>query len=368
MSFPDPKQNQHCRLELNELISDYQMGYLTATGLLRYAVKVYRQDGHKLYIPSIDDFCEKLTLSKRSFFRAKANLVTHGHLEEEIFGSIALTTVGSLNAIPDTSSDNIGTQSARSGTDDATPGTPTPLEPLQDKGSSNPPDISQSVSQLSLSDLREEPLTVESTKVVGAENSGGERENFFSKKEISEASEEKSAPPEIEQDLNSSGQLLSKNTLTQNVTALSLSKDQEPRLKPKDSPSRGKGFGARSINEIKKKYPDEFPRLTAKLRQEGFPEEKFQDFKDYTVNSFKTMPKYPSSPDGLAMKRFSALMGDYLKDLEKKDFIAAAIEASKQQQAKPVEALDPEKEEAARQSYLKKRAEISEKLNPKIKK
>ena len=306
MSFPDPKSRQHCRLELQELINDYQTGFLTATGLLKYAIKVYRQNGHKLYIPSIDDFCKKLNLSKRSFFRAKANLVTLGQLEEEIFGSIALTIVGTESATSGSQSATSGSQSATSGTESATSGTTTLPNPSNSNSFDNPSYGKQLVN-ISLSDLEEEngQLNTESTKSAGSDSE--ERENFS----------------DFENQESKLNESLSKNVSSSNGSLSFAKKPKSKNTKPVIS-SKGKGFGSRcSTNELPKdSLSSELKQLTdlyclpetvrALKRIKDFPFDEYEGFLKYARERIDEMPKYPTCPDAVVVSKLESYTADYL--------------------------------------------------------
>ena len=73
-SFPEPKPNQHLRLTLNEVIDQYQKKLIKATTLVYYAVKIYRQDGHKLRVKDVNAFCQRLGINRSTFYKAVKNL------------------------------------------------------------------------------------------------------------------------------------------------------------------------------------------------------------------------------------------------------------------------------------------------------
>jgi len=55
-----PKPNQHYRLSLDKAIQDYKDGIITATGLVYYAVGIFRAPGQKFRVRDIDNFCTEL--------------------------------------------------------------------------------------------------------------------------------------------------------------------------------------------------------------------------------------------------------------------------------------------------------------------
>jgi len=73
-SFPEPKANQHLRLTLDEIVDQYKKKLIKATTLVYYAVKIYRQDGHKLQIKDINAFCQRLGINRSTFYKAINNL------------------------------------------------------------------------------------------------------------------------------------------------------------------------------------------------------------------------------------------------------------------------------------------------------
>ena len=83
-NFLDSNPNQECRLELHELIDDYQQGYLTVTGLLKYAINIYRDGSPDFKIHDLDAFCKMLGITKRSFYKARKRLIANGSISPGI--------------------------------------------------------------------------------------------------------------------------------------------------------------------------------------------------------------------------------------------------------------------------------------------
>ena len=180
LGFPNPKNGQHSRLTLEEAIAQYDHGLLTAAGLLYHAVKIYRACGQPLRVNDVSEFYEKLTLPKRTFYRAKAELVKKGYLDEEIFGTLELTAVeknlsakngtrsaknGNAIATNDSNGAKNGTVSAingsnsdKSGNSGDRNGNSTSQNPSNCNGFSAPSTISQinTAIYISLSDLEQD--------------------------------------------------------------------------------------------------------------------------------------------------------------------------------------------------------------------
>ena len=164
--FPDPKPSQHSRLTLSEAIAQYHDGLLTAAGLLYHAIRNYRKDGQTFRITNVSDFCQKIEISRRAFYKAKAKLIDSGYLEEEIFGTLDLVvtnrsqvrTNGNTCHQPCTESERLVTL--------------TPLEASQDKGSEAPSDIYQlNINSLSDSEREENSVSQNSFPTQESETS-----------------------------------------------------------------------------------------------------------------------------------------------------------------------------------------------------
>ena len=178
--FPDPKPSQHSRLTLSEAIAQYHDGLLTAAGLLYHAIRNYRKDGQTFRITNVSDFCQKIEISRRAFYKAKAKLIDSGYLEEEIFGTLDLVvtnrsqvrTNGNTCHQPCTESEQSCTESEQSCTGSARLVTLTPLEASQDKGSEAPSDIYQlNINSLSDSEREENSVSQNSFPTQESETS-----------------------------------------------------------------------------------------------------------------------------------------------------------------------------------------------------
>ncbi|BAZ83811.1 hypothetical protein PN497_11880 [Sphaerospermopsis kisseleviana CS-549] len=76
-----PKPNQHYRLSLAKAIQDYKDGIITATGLVYYAVGIFRAPGQKLRIKDVEVFCEKICISVSTFYKAISKLKEQGRID-----------------------------------------------------------------------------------------------------------------------------------------------------------------------------------------------------------------------------------------------------------------------------------------------
>ncbi len=178
--FPDPKPSQHSRLTLSEAIAQYHDGLLTAAGLLYHAIRNYRKDGQTFRITNVSDFCQKIEISRRAFYKAKAKLIDSGYLEEEIFGTLDLVvtnrsqvrTNGNTCHQPCTESEQSCTENEQSCTESERLVTLTPLEASQDKGSEAPSDIYQlNINSLSDSEREENSVSQNSFPTQSSETS-----------------------------------------------------------------------------------------------------------------------------------------------------------------------------------------------------
>lgn len=162
---PQPKRSPHLRLSAEQIKAKWLIGDYTAQGYLFDLLKSSRKDGWHFAIDDVDAFCEEWQISRRSFYRAKAKLILQGRIEEKIIGRLELWIEPNPKILPlreegdsDPGCDNPGTTSAKfgiasdnPGTTSAKFGTATPLKPLPEERSQLPPDLSQILSQLSLS-------------------------------------------------------------------------------------------------------------------------------------------------------------------------------------------------------------------------
>ncbi len=365
-----PNPNQFYRITLDQAISFYWYGMINVSGLLFFAVNIYRKQGQTLRIENIPAFCEMLGISQRAFYKAKAALVNTGFLEEEIYGAVGLKSVPlydeqscSQDEQSCSQDEQSCSQDEQSCSQDEQSCIATIDKPPEDKHSSDSSDIYSDIYsdifQNSLSDPEEEktPLTNESTAVV---QSDLERENFSIKKaeqgDLGGCPHEPLLQEEEKEQEEVKPKLENKQEL--NHPAYSL-KNDSPRSAPTNQSEVKKGFGARSTkkvlnttkstNELRQKYDNRgFPRLIEKLYEEGLEESKHNEFIDYVIKRFKEMPKYPSYPDALAIKRFGEFMNDFLDYCEKKNYVEkcrASYLVAEEDEPKPVEVevIDPNK-------------------------
>jgi hypothetical protein len=89
MSCVQPHPNQHYRLSVTTARRDYADGLITAAGLLYYCVGVLRKRGQRVAM-SVKDWMNLTGLPERTFYKAKAKLVSTGRLDERITGSVEL--------------------------------------------------------------------------------------------------------------------------------------------------------------------------------------------------------------------------------------------------------------------------------------
>ncbi|MBD2629576.1 hypothetical protein [Trichormus variabilis] len=85
-----PKPNQHYRLSLDKAIQDYKDGIITATGLVYYAVGIFRAPGQKFRVRDIDNFCTELGINRATFYRAISKLKTKSRLDWEAIAGLDL--------------------------------------------------------------------------------------------------------------------------------------------------------------------------------------------------------------------------------------------------------------------------------------
>ncbi|NJO85310.1 MAG: hypothetical protein HC818_00095 [Synechococcaceae cyanobacterium RM1_1_27] len=130
----------HYRVFAQDLKEQYQKGFLTASGYLFFLIKSLRKDGWKLVIGSIDQFCKEWGFARRTFYRAKAQLLGEGMIDFQIEGTISLWVTDAKDGTDGAKS---GTPSATDDISSATDGVETPLSPSQDKDPSDSPDLSQ---------------------------------------------------------------------------------------------------------------------------------------------------------------------------------------------------------------------------------
>ena len=147
------KNNQYYRITLEDAIVHYQKGWITATALLYYYLKIRLAPGWKITLHQ-KEITEKLGIPKTSFYRAIENLSKEGLIDWKAPNGIVIS-------IPQTGlSSTNGTPSSTNGTPSSTNGTNTPSKSLSEKDFSNPSDYYQ-INNISLSDSEREVLIQE---------------------------------------------------------------------------------------------------------------------------------------------------------------------------------------------------------------
>lgn len=96
----EPKPNQYYKLSLAQAIQDYQDGILTATGLIYYAIGIYRKPGTKLKVANIAEFCKLLKVSIPTFYRAIAKLQANSRIGWEAIKGLNIWLRDNPNVIP----------------------------------------------------------------------------------------------------------------------------------------------------------------------------------------------------------------------------------------------------------------------------
>jgi|GEM_PF-3400321 len=80
----------HLRLTPAQVLANWQQRFYTPTGYLYHLVLALRRQGWWLRIDNISQFCRQWEINRRAFYRAKAQLVLAGRLEENIDDAIDL--------------------------------------------------------------------------------------------------------------------------------------------------------------------------------------------------------------------------------------------------------------------------------------
>jgi len=91
-NFKLARQEQHDRIFLQDAIDRYKNRLLTAAGYIYTIIKIYRQAGHRLNIPSPRSFYEYFQIPKSTFYRDLIQLEnTPGiQFQWERFGGISM--------------------------------------------------------------------------------------------------------------------------------------------------------------------------------------------------------------------------------------------------------------------------------------
>ncbi len=80
----------HLRLTPAQVLANWQQGFYTPTGYLYHLLLALRRQGWWLRIDNISQFCRQWEMNRRAFYRAKAQLLLAGRLEENIDDAIDL--------------------------------------------------------------------------------------------------------------------------------------------------------------------------------------------------------------------------------------------------------------------------------------
>ncbi|GAB4218197.1 MAG: hypothetical protein OHK0012_26010 [Synechococcales cyanobacterium] len=67
---------------------DYHRGLLPDPAYLYYLIRALRKEGWRLKIESVDSFCQEWGITRSSFYRAKAKLISLHLIQEEIQGPL----------------------------------------------------------------------------------------------------------------------------------------------------------------------------------------------------------------------------------------------------------------------------------------
>ena len=94
---------QFAKTTLEEAINEYRLGFLTATGLVRYWIKITMAYGWEKRIKP-KDICDELGVSKSAFYKAIAQLKVLGYINFEVHGEMTI-----INSEPDSILNNIPT-------------------------------------------------------------------------------------------------------------------------------------------------------------------------------------------------------------------------------------------------------------------
>ena len=141
-----PSTKRFHMLTEEEVRSDWENGLSSAAKYLLEIVRVSRAIGWELNIESVPEFCDRWGMQERTFYRAKAKLISQGLLSEKIVGRVSLKI---------TSTDKLDIATDK--LDIATP-----LKELSGKGFKDSPDLLHT-SYISSSDLSHTEFFVENS-------------------------------------------------------------------------------------------------------------------------------------------------------------------------------------------------------------
>jgi hypothetical protein len=159
------KSQPHLRRTIDQVKEKWRLGDYTPSGYLVELFSAMKAEGFAIVIRNVQAFCEEWGLSRRTFFRAKATLVSQGRLDEEIQGTLIVRLipinsehlyddkVGTDGARSGTHDDKVGTDGARSGTHDDKVGTTTPANPTPESRFEDSPDLYSDLKQITNNSL-----------------------------------------------------------------------------------------------------------------------------------------------------------------------------------------------------------------------
>ena len=130
----------HLRLTPEEVLDNWRNSFYTPAGYLYHLILALRREGWWYRIENVSEFCREWELNRRTFYRAKAELVILGKLEENISGPINIR-------IPQVSQIDSPVSPETQGVSRLTQGvsrvTHLPLETGSGQGFPDPTDLSQ---------------------------------------------------------------------------------------------------------------------------------------------------------------------------------------------------------------------------------
>lgn len=80
----------HLRLTPPQIFDLWEQGHYTPKGYLYHLVLAHKRAGWWWRIDNVSEFCRKWNIKRRTFYRAKADLISAGLFEESITGSVDL--------------------------------------------------------------------------------------------------------------------------------------------------------------------------------------------------------------------------------------------------------------------------------------
>ena len=86
----DTRGQPHLRLTPEQVLENWRQRFYTPPGYLYHLILALRREGWWYRINNVAQFCRDWEINRRTFYRAKAELITRGLLEEHIIGSLDL--------------------------------------------------------------------------------------------------------------------------------------------------------------------------------------------------------------------------------------------------------------------------------------